>query len=203
MKRSLSLAILAGIFALGALAGLYFTSGGKRAPVPQIYGTVLDPPRAIAEFSLNDQRGKAFDRKSLEGAWTLMFFGYTHCPDICPTTLQTLVQVKRRLGEERAPRIVFVSVDPERDTGDKLAAYLSYFDSAIIGLGGERAQLEAFTRDLGILHLKGETRPDGGYLVDHTASVLLFNPQGELRALLSAPHDAARIADEILMIGKM
>jgi protein SCO1/2 len=203
MKRGISLAILTGLFALGALAGIYFTSGGMRTPASAIYGTVLDPPRGIADFSLLDQHGKAFDRNALQGNWTMMFFGYAHCPDVCPTTLQTLVQVKRRLGDAWAPRIVFVSVDPERDTPDKLAAYLGYFDPAIIGLVGERAKLEAFTRDLGIMHMKGETRPDGGYLVDHTASVLLLDPRAELRALFSAPHDAARIADEFLQIRKM
>lgn len=203
MKRGFTLAILLGLFALGALAGLYFTSGALRSLPQPIYGTVLEPPKPLADFTLADQRGAAFDRKSLKGRWTLMFFGYTHCPDICPTTLHTLVQVVRKLGAEHAPGIVFVSVDPERDSAEKLTAYLAYFDSAIVGVTGARAALDAFTRDLGILHRKGEPKPDGGYLVDHSASVLLFNPQGELRALFSAPHDTDRIAGDYKAVVKM
>jgi protein SCO1/2 len=203
MKRGISFAILLGLFALGALAGLYFTSGATRYPGPQIYGTVLNPPRALADFSLTDHRGNIFDRNSLQGDWTLMFFGYTHCPDICPTTLQTLAQARRIAGADHAPRIVFVSVDPERDSAEKLATYIAYFDPSLIGVSGERARLDTFTRDLGILHMKGEPKADGGYLVDHSASIFLFNPKGELRALFSAPHDAARLADDLKTLRRM
>lgn len=171
------------------------------APGADVGATVLPEPSPIAPFALTDHRGQPFTEANLQGKWTFLFFGYTSCPDICPTTLSTLAKVGKLLAGGLAvpAQIVFVSVDPKRDTQEKLAQYVGYFGADVIGVAGADERLEPFTRALGI----GYKRHDEGgsdYLVDHTASILLLDPQGRLLALFSPPHDAAAIAADFRKI---
>ena len=157
-------------------------------------------PRPIGAFSLHDHHGRPFTRERLDGAWTFMFFGYTHCPDICPTTLATLRLVEQDLPA-RAPvprQHVLVSVDPARDTASHLARYVTAFGSGFLGVTGSDGELSRLAREVGAAYVRGEPDDDGSYFVDHTASIMLVDPYGRLVALFGMPHDAAAITARFL-----
>jgi protein SCO1/2 len=157
-------------------------------PAPQsVEGLLWPSPRTLEAFELVDHRGSAFTAASLQGKWTLLFFGFTHCPDICPNTLNLLKRAAPGLGDAQ---VVFVSVDPARDTTDKLAAYVAYFNPSFIGVTGEPKAVERFTQSLGVLAVRAEPAADGSYNVDHTASVLVVDPRGRLVGTISQPFTA-------------
>ncbi|MEJ2383919.1 MAG: SCO family protein [Xanthomonadales bacterium] len=165
---------------------------------------VLPEPRAVPAFALTDQYGEPFGPQRLDGRWSLLFFGFTHCPDICPGTLFELARVTEGLkqaGDGVADRVqvVFVSVDPERDRPERLRDYIDYFDPAFIAVTGTHEALEPLTRKLGIAY-RIEPHAEGAaqYSVDHSASVLLLDPAGRLHGVFPAPHDAAAIEADLL-----
>ena len=164
--------------ALGLGAGWLGLAGPWREPAPAhspLPGVLWPNPRPIGAFTLQDHHGQAFTREHLDGAWTFMFFGYTHCPDICPTTLATLRRVEHDLAEHvSAPRQhVLVSVDPARDTVEHLAGYVSSFGPAFLGVTGNDGELSKLAREVGAVYLPRRAgRPDDSYLrrphrVDH------------------------------------
>lgn len=192
-------ALLAGVVAAGLLLR-------PPAPPPLSDGvTRLEPPRSLSAFTLTDQHGKPFDAQRLRDRWTFMFFGYTHCPDICPTTLTSLNAAARAIAalpdvdaSTPTPQYVFVSIDPERDTPERLAQFIPYFNREFIGVTGTAAALADFTRQLSVMYLKVEgDRPDG-YLMDHSAAVLLLDPQGRFHALFSPPFEPRAMAQDYL-----
>jgi protein SCO1 len=154
------------------------------------------PPQSTATaaklggpFTLIGVDGQAFPSSKLTGKPYAIFFGFTHCPDVCPTTLARLVRLRKSLGQSGQPiNIVFVTVDPERDTPKVLGDYLSLFHEPLIGLTGTEPQVERVKRQFGIYSAKV---PDeaGGYTVDHTATVLLFDRDGKFVATI-APDEA-------------
>ena len=188
---------------LGVGAGWLGFTEPWRAQVPEpapLPGVLWPNPAPVGAFTLQDHHGGAFTRDRLEGAWTFMFFGYTHCPDICPTTLATLRRVEHGLADHvTAPRQhVLISVDPTRDTIEHLAGYVSSFGPAFLGVTGSDGELSKLARDVGAVFFRGEPGPDGSYLVDHTASIMLIDPRGRLVALFGMPHDAGLIAARFL-----
>ncbi|MEW5870319.1 MAG: SCO family protein [Chloroflexota bacterium] len=141
-------------------------------------GVVIDPPAPAADFELADQHGQPFHLRGQQGKIVLIFFGYTNCPDVCPVTLSEYKQIKAQLGEQAENvRFVFITVDPERDSPERLAAYLANFDSTFIGLSGTRAQLEPIWRSYGVYQEKRDVGSASGYLVDHTAITFLIDAQ--------------------------
>lgn len=189
---------------LGIAASLLLNS---RHPPPQsannIRGLMWPHPKALQGFQLQQSNGKAFTLQSLKGHWSFLFFGYTHCPDVCPTTLAMLNQVDRLLEQAPGPKnrqFVFISVDPERDTLPVLKQYVSYFNPAFIGATGSLEQLPSLTRQLGILYVKVPQKNSKDYLVDHSASILLIDPQGQVVGIFSTPHQAKNIAERFLRI---
>lgn len=189
--------VLAAALALAAVAGAWFARTTlERARVPELqYGTRLPEARAVPHFVLTDQTGAPFDDTQLRGQWNLVFFGFTHCPDVCPTTLALLADVRKRLGAG-APRVVFVSVDPERDTPEVVAPYVKAFDPTMVGLTGSVPAIDEFAAALGIAHRKVVMSADQ-YMVDHTAAVLVIDPAGRKAALFSPPFDAAQITSDL------
>ncbi len=173
---------------------------GGMPVVMDTVATVLPEPMNVPAFTLHDQNGKIFTAENLKNNWTFLFFGYTHCPDICPTTLVTLDQTDRILREAAVkpmPKMVFVSVDPERDTAERLASYISYYNPDFTAVTGPVDQLLALTRPIGILFQRSsDTNTVDDYLVDHSITVLLIDPQARLRALNSPPHNAEAIAHD-------
>lgn len=164
--------------------------------------TILPAPTGLPDFSLLDHHGQPVDRDVFKGQWDLVFFGFTNCPDICPLTLQVLASARQKLaeaGEALLPRIVLVSVDPERDTPELMARYVSYFDERNLGITGELAEIRKLTDGLGIFFEKAAGR-NGNYSVDHSSVVLLLNPSGEMHALFTAPHDADNFVHDLPII---
>lgn len=172
---------------------------------PQLQqATLLPSAKPIADFNLTNDKGGAFTLADLKGHWSFAFFGYTHCPDVCPTSLAMLAQVMRKLKDSDAldelPRGLFVSVDPQRDTPDRLGAFVHYFDPDFIGVTGDPEQIMTLTRQLGILYLKTPGDSDTDYLIDHSAAIVLFDPKGKFHALFNVPHDAGKIASDFIKI---
>ena len=203
-KSNYTLLIVMALVALGA--GLLIGLWAQRSTVSleDIDATVLQPPAVLEDFRLATHTGSPFTLKSLMGKWSFMFFGYTNCPDVCPTTLNTFTLVDKYLAnKESSPstQVIFVSVDPKRDSVERLSEYVPYFDPEYIGVTGSQADINRFTRQLGVLHVRVEQGDNENYLVNHTSSILLFNPDGELSALFSnAPLKAADIAENFLKI---
>ena len=173
-----------------ALAAGAFVAMRTQAPVAPASALVLPAPNPVPEFSLLNQHGEAVDQAVFEGQWDLVFFGFTHCPDICPTTLQVLASAKKALaenGRQTLPRIVLVSVDPERDTPEILGEYVNYFGQGSLGLTGTLEEIRKLTGGLGIFF---EKQPGDGenYAVDHSAAVLVIDPDGRFHSLFSGPH---------------
>lgn len=200
--RQLLLFAVVSIIAL--LAGYWVAEAWlDRTPdLTGLHGTRFSEPRTLQAFELVDHTGKPFTNEDLAGHWTFVFFGYTHCPDVCPTTLSVLNSVAHRLkAAGREAHFVFVSIDPERDSPERLAQYVAYFNGDFVGVTGSEQALADLTRQLGVVYMRvdSETSPDD-YLVEHTASVLLFDPDGRLHAIFSAPLDAAEIDADFAML---
>jgi protein SCO1/2 len=173
------------------------------APTPVVppeteRATVFPAPRVLPPFELVDQDGQRLTTEFFQGHWTLVFFGFTQCPDICPTTLATLAQVARLLEDlpaEAQPRVLLVSVDPERDTPERLAPYVRFFNPRFLGAMGSLEATAAVAAAFGVPYAKVDL-PDGGYTLDHGSGVFVVGPSGGLEAYLSAPHEATTIAND-------
>ena len=197
--RSTVIAIVA-VVAIGT--GAWLSALLTAPPAAPRVATVLPVSSELPEFSLLDQDGEPFGREAFEGHWSLVFFGFTHCPDICPLTLQILADAQRQLataGTAVLPRIVLVSVDPERDTPEIMRKYVGYFGDAHIGVTGDLDELRKLTGSLGIFFAKSGVDGDS-YTVDHSSVVLLLNPEGRLHALFSGPHEAASFVNDLPII---
>ena len=193
--------VVAGLLA-GIAAGIYVTRLGGEPPDLE-RATLFETPRPLPESALVDQTGRTFDRERLRGRWTFLFFGFVNCPDVCPTTLATLAEVRRiasDLPPDERPEVVLVSVDPARDTPEKLGHYVAHFDPAFTGVTGNADAIEALTRELGVAVIIGPPAADGNYAVDHTAAIFLVDRAGSVAALFGAPHDAAVIARDFRRI---
>lgn len=169
------------------------------APDP-LSATRFPVARELQPFDLVDHRGERFDNQALRGQWTFLFFGYTHCPDVCPTTLAVLNGVAQRLQQSGSTaRFAFVTVDPQRDTPEQLARFVSYFNGEFLGVTGTADAIDGLARQLGVLHLEVRNGEDAdSYLVDHTASVFLIDPGGRYHAVFTPPLDAAAISADVL-----
>ncbi len=180
------------------LALVFWRSGGPPPPPQELMGVLRPEPRPLQQFELTDQRKAPFNRERLLGKWTFLFFGYTWCPDICPTTLYALTQADRLL-EKEAPelaedsQVVFVSVDPERDTPEKLAAYMNYYNPEFLGVTGSKAQIDNLAGQCGAGYVKEPETAPGMYLVSHTSAIFLVDPEARLVATFSQPHVPANI----------
>lgn len=204
---ALRISLIVIVLAIAAVAGAWLARVSLESPAPPELstGTRISPAREIEAFSLTSHLGQPFERQALTGHWTLMFFGFTHCPAVCPATLATLVDARRRLDQLDAgelPQIVLVSVDPERDTPATLAAYVAQFDPSVTGVTGSIAAIDAFAARMGVAHQKIPMN-DGDYMVDHSAFVLLLDPQARQAAVFTPPHSAERLAaDYLRMLGR-
>ncbi len=198
-SRNIKLTVV-GLLALIALivAGFVHKISLPRVMTPsemKINGLyLLDTPRDIGEFALVDQHGKPFNPERFKGHWSLVFFGFTYCPDVCPTTMAFLNDFMASLKgtEAEDTQVVMVSVDPARDTVEKLASYVPYFNPAFIGVTGDFLEIHRFATALNTPFRKvmgvGED-----YQVDHSANVVLINPRGHYHGFFTAPLDLAKM----------
>jgi protein SCO1/2 len=189
VPRAIALMGVAALLGSGAALLWRYTS-------PQIElatGTYLAPARALPDFSLIDQRGAPFGPRNFDGHWSLMFFGYTNCPDFCPTTLTTLAAMEKNVrsrGAARRPQVVFISVDAQRDTPQQLAKYVPYFDPSFIGVtAADQPTIEGLARKLGVA-VALVPSAGGGYTVDHSGAIFVVDPAGKIAAILTGPFTA-------------
>lgn len=169
----------------------------RNEPLVLTYGTLTDTPRPIAEFQLTDQTGAAFSRADLLGQWTLLFSGFTHCPDICPLTLGIIRNAEEKLEAPGHHRVIFVSVDAERDTPALLREYLGWFDRDWVGLSGSRAALTPLLDSLELGYVRVPLGPEGDYTMDHSTAVVLIDPEARLVGYWKPPLDAGRLAADL------
>jgi len=202
MNKS-SIAIVSVLALAAGLAISWIINNSK--PIELEAGTWFgDQARALPEFELRDHNNQSLTRSSLHGKWNLLFFGYTHCPDICPISLQNLSDMVAAIEDPdvvAALNVYFVSVDPERDHPEVLASYVGYFNPAFTGATAPMDQLKPLTRSLGIAHeIRNRVEGNPVYDVDHSAAIVLVNPKAEFAGLFGAPQDSAAMARDMTRI---
>lgn len=169
------------------------------AVAADVDATVYDDAAQVGEFQLADHNGAAFGVDRLKGRWSIVFLGYTHCPDVCPFTLANLAAVLNAYRDlpdtAAAPQVVFVAVDPDRDAAG-LADYISYFDPAFVGVTGGRADIDALVKSVdGFYKLNKKREGDDAYEVSHSASVAVISPDAGLKARINPPFAPQETAE--------
>jgi protein SCO1/2 len=199
MSRRIKITLLAAVaLAAGLAANRYYALAHQ----PRV-ATVLPEPREISAFKLTQADGHHFTEQNLQGHWTLLFFGFTHCPSICPTAMAVLNQMFQKLTmqkQEPMPQVIFVSVDPERDTPKIAEQYANGFNPHFVGLTGTQSQLKQLTSALSVMYIKVKNTTDKTYTIDHSGTILLINPAGKLAAIFSMPHQADSLAHDFQVI---
>jgi len=159
--------------------------------------TMLPTPKTISSFNLTDDSGKPFTNENLKGHWTFMFFGFSGCADVCPTTLTELNKMYQQLNQGTAtqlPQVVFVSVDPERDTLNVLHNYVKNFNPNFIGATGSAENLNVFVKDLGVYFAK-VPKEGNNYGMNHSSQIYIFNPEGNWVGILNYPQPGDQLAE--------
>jgi protein SCO1/2 len=182
----------------GALLLLVFM-GWRMLAAPYTYqGSLLETPVPASDIELNDQHGSLFRLSDQRGKVVLMAFGYTNCPDVCPTTLAQFKQIKSSLGSAAdSVRFVFITVDPERDTRERLNQYLGSFDPDFTGLSSSRSDLEPIWQKYGVFQQKQTPDSSGNYTVDHTSRIYAIDKNGNYRLTYPYDIDASAIAEDV------
>lgn len=170
----------------------------------QFHGTEIQPPNPAADFTLADFNGRPFRLSDQRGKVVLLFFGFTSCPDVCPTTLSEMQKVWRDLGSDaESVRFVMVTVDPDRDTPDRLRRYVTSFNPAFVGLHGSAAELEPIYKAYGVLAIKRELPNSAlGYTMDHTASTFVIDRAGQWRLMLPYQTPVADILGDVRALAR-
>ena len=201
-RTQITVFVLVAIVALvlGLTVNKVLTAKGQGDPTALLdAGIVLLPQsRSLPTLTLTDQDGAEVAVDQLKEQWSLLFFGYTFCPDICPATLAQLRQLQGQLPEETRARLrlVLVSVDPKRDTPEQLKKYLAYFDAGFVGLTGEEATLQKFANAVSIPYIPADTSKDN-YTVDHSGNLVIIGPDGTQRGFIRAPINNAKLAEQL------
>lgn len=190
-------------FAVGLGGGYLWQQYSKPSLQLQRATQLGEAARLLPDFQLEYKHKRPFTREHFKGRWTLLFFGYTNCPDICPLTLTELRGLFKRL--EGTPyrqdtQVIFVSVDPKRDALDLLDRYVQHFHPEFLGVTGSQEELDRLTRALGIVYSLHAEDDHDHYLVDHSASMLLIDPEARLYATFSAPHNAELLAQDYIAL---
>ena len=166
-----------------------------------ITGKILVRPMEIDNFELIDQNNEAFNKKSLEGGWTVLFFGYTNCPDVCPTTIYKLAEIKNGIKEDLPSanfNTVLVTLDPDRDSSERLDEYIGYFDETMLGVTGTYENIQSFTSSLSVFYQR--INKEKGYDFNHTASIFVFDKDGSLFATMSPANTVEEIESDFFTI---
>jgi len=204
MMTSVVLAVmLGGVW----LAATYRENGSRAILLPDRVMTLFPDPKPLTAFAFTDHENRAFDLSRLKGKWSFLFFGYTHCPDICPTTLAILARaheniVKSTVGAKDV-QFVFISVDPNRDTAGNLKQYVSFFDTTFLGVTGDDAQLGKLAGQLGAAYEVAITPGLDNYPVYHSAAVFLVDPRARYHAVFAPPLDAESISKRFKVLREL
>ena len=166
-----------------------------------ITGKILVKPMEIDNFELIDQNNEVFNKKSLEGGWTVLFFGYTNCPDVCPTTIYKLAEIKNGIKEDLPSanfNTVLVTLDPDRDSAERLDEYIGYFDETMLGVTGTYENIQSFTSSLSVFYQR--INKEEGYDFNHTASIFVFDKDGSLFATMSPANTVGELESDFFTI---
>jgi protein SCO1/2 len=211
-KMSLKFSIMITSVALAAvLAGVWLTDiyrehDSRAMMLPNEVITLFPDPKPLSAFALTDHENRIFDLASLRGKWSFIFFGFTHCPDICPTTLSVLARARDSIARNTVGaeiQFVFISVDPNRDTASKLGQYVGHFDKTFLGVTGDSAQISNLAGQLGAAYQVAITPGTENYSVYHTAAVFLLDPRARYHAVFSPPHDAEAIGKRFKVVREL
>jgi protein SCO1 len=169
-------------------------------PPDIVTGTLLSQPISLPQFELVNHLGESFSRRDFEGQWSLLFTGFTTCPDICPATMPILNELDKKLrANGTGLKMILLSVDPERDTPRVLASYLDFFNRSMTGVTGELPAIERFCDEIGMsfIHIPGTA---GRYTVDHTGALVLIDPRARITGYFKPPFDTDRLAKDLQSI---
>ena len=196
-------AMLAGVW----LADIYRERDSRAVLLPNQVITLFPDPKPLTAFALTDHKNRVFDLASLKGKWSFLFFGFTHCPDVCPMTLAVLARARDSIAKHTAGaediQFVFISVDPNRDTVSKLGQYVDYFDTTFLGVTGDNAQIGSLAGQLGAAY-QVEIKPGlENYPVYHSAAVFLLDPRARYHAVFTPPHDAEAISKRFKVVREL
>lgn len=210
MKKNKKLLISGFLLAFAGLcSGIFISqhlSSKKKIDVAAFHGTYLEHPRVVNPFHLTGIDQKRFDNSSLQGQWTLVFFGFTQCGYLCPTTMAELNKMYRILekkGIKDLPHVIMITIDPKRDSLAQLGHYVTAFNPSFYGARGEESSIKRMTREMGIAYAKvldKNSKDKEHYDVQHSGAVILFNPEGALNAFFTTPHNAALLAKDYSML---
>ena len=183
------------------VAAMFMMPRGERGALQA--ATLLPEPRTLPDVALVDSEGRPLHLRDLRGQFTLLFFGFTNCPDVCPLTLKALADARAELARRAPrivpPRVVFVSVDPRRDTSERIAAYVAKFDPSFVGARAPDRVLEPLLAALGVT-VEKHSHGDETYNVMHSTAVYVLNPDAEWIAMANGPHDPVVLATDYLKI---
>lgn len=186
-------------FAMTLLVLLSLTACSKAPPAFQ--NTDVTGLNYGKDFSLHDASGKVRTLADFKGKAVVMFFGYTQCPDVCPTTMVELAQVMKMLGSDADKvQVLFVTLDPERDTAQVMGKYVPAFDPRFIGLRGDQAETEKVAKDFKVFYKKVPGETPGSYTMDHMAGTFVFDPQGRVRLFIRYGSPAESIAHDLKIL---
>jgi len=203
--RSAGQNLLIAIAAMLALVAGYYMGNIASGKKPELQtATVLPEPRALSDFSLVDKYSKPMGLAQLKGKWSLLFFGYTHCPDICPTALTGMSELYNKLTDNVRDQVqaLFISVDPQRDTPEHLKAFVEFYNPVFLAGTGDATEISKLAKQVGIMYKIHEPDTTGNYLVDHSSWLIVINPNGEFHAVISGSHfqNTQAIADDLASI---
>lgn len=195
--RNISIAALIAVV-IGVLTAI---TVGSPKTLKLEQGMLLPKPRPLPEFQLIDSNQQPFGNTQLTGQWSLLFAGFTHCPDVCPNTLALLKGVHRQLDEQQLPlQVVFISVDPERDTPERLGEYTRYFSPDFVGVTGPLAQLDKLAASAGLVYAKVPGTTTDNYTMDHSAALVLIDPQARIAAYFTPPFKIETLASDLAKV---
>lgn len=181
---------------LPAALGIWLV--GRLRP-PELHGTVMQTSEAAADFTLTGTDGQPVSLSDLRGKWTALYFGYSFCPDVCPTTLADLNSMTNALGRRADDmQVVFISLDPKRDTPERVGKYVSFFNPSFKGMTGSTETVDAAATQFGIFHEQRQVEGASGYLIDHTSTVLVLDPDGRMRIVFPYGVSGADMAADLL-----
>ena len=195
-----------------ALAGAWLAdidrqSDSRAVLLPDQTMTLFSDPKPVTAFALTDDRRRVFDLESLKGKWSFLFFGFTHCPDVGPTTLAELARARDKIVKHAAGaepvQFVFVSVDPDRDTVGRLGPYVRSFDASFVGVTGADAQIANLAGQLGAFYEVAATPGAERYSVSHSAALFLLDPRARRHAVFAPPLDAQAISERFKVVREL
>lgn len=197
--------LLIGVLALAGGWGLgAWLFSERTAPAPEISGIYLREFQPLDQFHLIHHSGQPFTGADLRGKWSFLYFGYSFCPDICPLTLTELDRLQKilaRQGADQETAYLFISVDPQRDTPERLSEYVRFFNPKFQGVTGPDEQLQRLAKPLRVFYQRGSSAEKATtYTVDHTSTITLIDPTGRPRAIFTPPQDPDKLAADFIKI---